>query len=172
MPAPAAPPASAAIRAAPGGRLPADWWEDLLIEICFRHFRGELQHKTQADIARAMQDWIAERGYEAADSTIRIRARKVWNAIKRDTENWVFAPFRAFPADRLAGSRNTPRMKHGALPFPDMVSLDGRRSNLRRPDMAKRPDRIEKALTALGQIASFITALTGAALAGHTMGWW
>jgi len=42
--------------------------------------------------------------------------------------------------------------------------------------MAKRHlDRIEtlqKALTALGQIASLITALTGAALAGHTMGWW
>jgi S-adenosylmethionine synthetase len=56
----------------------------LLIELCFRHFRGELKPKTQADIGRAMQDWITERGYEAADSTIRIRTRKVWNAIKRD----------------------------------------------------------------------------------------
>jgi hypothetical protein len=70
-----------------GGRPPADWWEDLLIETCFRHFRGELQAKTQADIARAMQEWITERGYEAADSTVRIRARKVWNTIQRDAEN-------------------------------------------------------------------------------------
>ena len=58
-----------------------------MIEICFKHFRGELQPKTQADFARAMQDWIMERGYEAADSTVRMRARKVWNAIKRDAEN-------------------------------------------------------------------------------------
>lgn len=42
--------------------------------------------------------------------------------------------------------------------------------------MAKRrPDRLEdfqKALTALGQLAPLITALTGAALAGHNLGWW
>jgi hypothetical protein len=83
----AAPAAQPAPTPAKGGRPPADWWEDLLIELCFRHFRGELQPKTQADIERAMHDWITERGYEAADSTIRIRARKVWNAIKRDAEN-------------------------------------------------------------------------------------
>ncbi len=83
----AGPIAQSAPTLAKGGRPPADWWEDLLIELCFRHFRGELQPKTQAEIERAMHDWITERGYEAADSTIRIRARKVWNAIKRDAEN-------------------------------------------------------------------------------------
>jgi hypothetical protein len=84
---PAEPPLALAPDAKRGGRPPADWWDDLLIEVCFQHFRGELQPKTQADIARAMQEWITERGFEAADSTIRIRARKVWNAIKRDAEN-------------------------------------------------------------------------------------
>ena len=73
--------------AAVGGRPPADWWEDLIIDICFRHFRGELKPKTQADVARAMQAWMTERGHEAADSTVRVRARKVWNAIQKDAEN-------------------------------------------------------------------------------------
>jgi hypothetical protein len=82
-----APPALAPESAKRGGRPPADWWDDLLIEVCFQHFRGELQPKTQADIARAMHEWIAARGDEVADSTIKIRARKVWNAIKRDAEN-------------------------------------------------------------------------------------
>jgi hypothetical protein len=48
------------------------------------HFRGELSHKTQADIARVMQDWITEHGYDAAESTIKLRARKLWQAIKKD----------------------------------------------------------------------------------------
>jgi hypothetical protein len=72
---------------AAGGRPSADWWNDLIIDICFRHFRGELQPKTQADVARAMQAWMTENGHEAAESTVRLRARKVWNAIRRDAEN-------------------------------------------------------------------------------------
>ena len=67
-----------------GGRPPADWWEDCLIDLCFKHFQGKLPHKTQAEIAGAMQDWITAHGYEAADSTIKLRARKLMDAIKRD----------------------------------------------------------------------------------------
>jgi hypothetical protein len=66
------------------GRLPADWWEDCLIDLCFKHFRGELPRKTKADIVRAMQDWIARHGYDAAESTIKLRANKLMDAIKRD----------------------------------------------------------------------------------------
>jgi hypothetical protein len=72
---------------AAGGRPPADWWEDLLIEICFQHFRGDLKPKVQADIERAMQEWITTKGYEAASSTVRTRARKVWQAIKSEADN-------------------------------------------------------------------------------------
>jgi hypothetical protein len=39
----------------------------------------------------------------------------------------------------------------------------------------RRPDRLEtlhRALTALGQLAPLITAITGAAIAGHNIGWW
>jgi|SRR5579863_453688 len=67
-----------------GGRPPADWWEDLLIDLCFKHFHGDLPHKKQADIVRAMQDWITAHGYDASESTIKLRARKLADAIKRD----------------------------------------------------------------------------------------
>lgn len=67
-----------------GGRPPADWWEDLLIDLCFKHFHGDLPHQKQADIVRAMQDWITARGYDASESTIKLRARKLAEAIKRD----------------------------------------------------------------------------------------
>jgi hypothetical protein len=81
------PPASSHVTAQPpGGRPPADWWEDCLIDLCFNHFRGDLQPKTQAEIVRAMQDWIETRGYDAADSTIKIRARKLMDAIRREAE--------------------------------------------------------------------------------------
>jgi hypothetical protein len=69
---------------APSGRPPADWWEDCLIDLCFKHFRAELPHKTQADIVRAMQDWILAHGYDAAESTIKLRARKLLEAIRQD----------------------------------------------------------------------------------------
>jgi hypothetical protein len=72
---------------APGGRPPADWWEDLLIDVCFEHFRGDLKPKTQADIVRAMQGWIVAHGYDAAESTIKIRAKKLWQAIQREGGN-------------------------------------------------------------------------------------
>ena len=39
----------------------------------------------------------------------------------------------------------------------------------------RRPDRIgtfHKAMAALGQLAPLITALTSAAVAGHSLGWW
>jgi Hypothetical protein (DUF2513) len=80
---PVAPPSSTAV----GGRPPADWWEDLLIDLCFKHFHGELPHQKQADIVRAMQEWITAHGYDASESTIKIRARKLADAIKRDAEN-------------------------------------------------------------------------------------
>jgi hypothetical protein len=67
-----------------GGRPPADWWEDLLIDLCFKHFHGELPHQKQADIVRAMQDWITAHGYDASESTIKLRARKLADAIRRD----------------------------------------------------------------------------------------
>ncbi len=38
--------------------------------------------------------------------------------------------------------------------------------------VAKRPDPFDRFLKAVTALAPFITAVTGAAVAGHTIGWW
>lgn len=69
-----------------GGRPPATWWEDCLIDMCFKYYNGSLAHETQADIIRAMQDWIMDKGFNVTESTIKVRAKKLMAAIKLDNE--------------------------------------------------------------------------------------
>lgn len=69
------------------GRPAAEWWDDLWVEICRGLYIGDLKPKRQADIEKAMNDWIASTGNSAATSTIRARARKLWQAISREDEN-------------------------------------------------------------------------------------
>ena len=63
------------------GRRPAPWWDDLWIEIARQLFVGDLKPDVQADIERAMSQWISDHGFSASPSTIRERARKLWAAI-------------------------------------------------------------------------------------------
>jgi hypothetical protein len=69
------------------GRLPAEWWDDLWIEMCRSLYLGDLQPQKQADIEKAMSEWIASKGQSAAISTVRSRARKLWQVISRQGEN-------------------------------------------------------------------------------------
>jgi hypothetical protein len=69
------------------GRPPAEWWDDLWIEMCRSLYRGDRQPQRLADIEKAMNDWIAAKGESAATSTVRGRARKLWQAISRKDEN-------------------------------------------------------------------------------------
>jgi hypothetical protein len=69
------------VKAAPGGRPKADWWDDLWIEICRQLYVGELIPKRQADLENAMLEWLAKRGETPSTSTIRERAKKLWAAI-------------------------------------------------------------------------------------------
>ena len=69
---------------APGGRPPANWWDDLWIEVCRQVYAVELQPKRAADITKAMQTWIESKGFEAADSTVKERARKLWAVIEAE----------------------------------------------------------------------------------------
>lgn len=78
------PPPPAQSSKSSGGRPPADWWEDCLIDMCFKYYRGNWSPKTQADITRVMQDWITDKGFDAAESTVKIRARKLFLAIEHD----------------------------------------------------------------------------------------
>jgi hypothetical protein len=70
-----------------GGRPPADWWDDLWVEICRQIYTGELVPKRQADIQKAMQQWCSDKGHSDAASTIRPRASKLWNAVFAKGEN-------------------------------------------------------------------------------------
>lgn len=79
--------ASADSAAGKAGRPAAEWWDDLWIEICRGLYIGDLKPKRQADIEKAMNDWIESSGKSAAISTVRARARKLWQAISREDEN-------------------------------------------------------------------------------------
>ena len=64
-----------------GGRPPAPFWDDMWAAIAAALYGGELAPKTQADIEKAMADWIELNGHSAGESTIRGRARRLWDRI-------------------------------------------------------------------------------------------
>lgn len=63
------------------GRPPAEWWDDMWVAIAMQLYSGDLKPKKQADIEKAMHNYIASRDQSAAPNTVRVRARKIWNAI-------------------------------------------------------------------------------------------
>lgn len=65
-----------------GGRPPAAFWDDLWAAIATALYLGKLFPKCQADLERAMADWLDENGHSAAESTIRARARRLWDRIE------------------------------------------------------------------------------------------
>ncbi len=72
---------------AAGGRPKASWSDDLWVEMCRQLYEGDLNPKKQADITKAMSDWLSARGEDAADSTIKERARKLWAVIGKTDGN-------------------------------------------------------------------------------------
>lgn len=64
-----------------GGRPRANFWDDLWANMAADLYGGQLMPKSQADIERAMSDWISEHGHTAASSTVRTRAQLLWKAI-------------------------------------------------------------------------------------------
>ena len=69
-----------------GGRPPAEFWDDMWAAIATALYDGSLTPKTQANVERAMADWIEVNGYSAADSTVRGRARKLWDRLSATDE--------------------------------------------------------------------------------------
>lgn len=64
-----------------GGRPPAEFWDDLWSAIAIDLYTGVLVPKSQADIERAMNDWISVKNQSCANSTVRKRARKLWDGL-------------------------------------------------------------------------------------------
>ena len=73
--------------AAAGGRPKAEYWDDLWCAIWGEIYRGKLIPKRQADVEKAMLDWLAGAGFGGAQPTIRPRARKLWAAYQQEDEN-------------------------------------------------------------------------------------
>lgn len=69
-----------------GGRPPADFWDDMWASIAASLYEGDLVPKSQAEIERAMTAWIEGRGQSAAVSTVRARARRLWDRIAPHVE--------------------------------------------------------------------------------------
>lgn len=65
-----------------GGRPPAEFWDDLWSAIAIDLYTGVLVPKSQADIERAMNDWISAKNRSCANSTVRKRARKLWDGLR------------------------------------------------------------------------------------------
>jgi hypothetical protein len=66
-----------------GGRPPKDWWDDLWCAIWGDIYRGDLKPKSQADIERAMMDWVTARDESASESTLKPLARKMFIELQR-----------------------------------------------------------------------------------------
>lgn len=64
-----------------GGRPPAEFWDDMWAEIAVALYKGDLAPKSQADVERAMIERIEALGHSAAESTVRARARRLWDRL-------------------------------------------------------------------------------------------
>jgi hypothetical protein len=65
-----------------GGRPRKDWWDDFWIDICRQIYEGDLKPARQADLERAMLDWVSDHGYEVGETSIKNAARKLFKAWK------------------------------------------------------------------------------------------
>ena len=63
------------------GRRPSPFWDDMWASIARDLYEGDLNPQTQADIEAAMLRWIENHGHSAAVSTVRARARRLWDRI-------------------------------------------------------------------------------------------
>ncbi|MDQ0839416.1 hypothetical protein [Sphingomonas faeni] len=65
-----------------GGRKPHAFWEPLLVEMARQLYVGDLDPKAQADIEKAMHDWLVANSYEAGETAVRERASRLWAEIR------------------------------------------------------------------------------------------
>jgi hypothetical protein len=71
---------------AKGGKPLAAHWDDMWAAMAVALYSGDLEPDTQADIERAMADWLAARNLDAAESTLRGRAQKLWRELRKFQE--------------------------------------------------------------------------------------
>ncbi len=67
----------------PTGRRPAHYWEACMIEMAGQLYLGDLQPGAQADIERAMIDWLERHGFSASEKSVRDHARPLWKRLDK-----------------------------------------------------------------------------------------
>jgi hypothetical protein len=65
-----------------GGRPLAEHWDDMWAAIAVALYAGDLIPKSQSDLERAMLSWLEGIGLEPATSTVRQRARRLWDRLQ------------------------------------------------------------------------------------------
>lgn len=70
-----------------GGRPRKDFWEDLYIDVGYQIYIGDLKPKTQADVQRAMEQWVSDHGHEAGETVMKAAAKKLFLAWKLGVGN-------------------------------------------------------------------------------------
>jgi len=67
--------------ATPRGRRPAQYWEACMAAIGGQLYNGDLQPNAQADVEKAMSDWLALRGHYPGTRAVREHARPLWKEV-------------------------------------------------------------------------------------------
>ena len=67
-----------------GGKVLAKHWDALWAEIAVQLWAGDLKPASQADIKRAMFDWLNEQGVDAGDTAVTERARALWQRMEAE----------------------------------------------------------------------------------------
>lgn len=70
-----------------GGRPPKPFWDQLWAAIAAQLHNGDLDPKRQADIERAMHDWLVANSHDAGETAVRAKARLLWDAISSEVKN-------------------------------------------------------------------------------------
>jgi len=77
---------SSIVRSSPeknkGGKPLAKHWDAMWAAMAVKLYTGGLIPRCQADIERAMKDWFATNDRDIGDTTVRGRARALWDAIQ------------------------------------------------------------------------------------------
>lgn len=78
-------PAQEAQSGNPGGKPLAKHWDAMWAEIATQLWTGDLKPDSQADIKRAMFDWLTSKGIEVGDTAVTERARALWQRMQAET---------------------------------------------------------------------------------------
>ncbi len=66
-----------------GGKPFARHWDAMWAHIAVKLYSLDLQPESQADIERAMMDWLASQDIDAGDTAVRQRARQLWQEYQK-----------------------------------------------------------------------------------------